>query len=599
MSVLHDLSSENNENPNPRHATAMWSVHMLVPLTFGVNCTARPPRFSILMSSKNPPTDQWSSVRQLIANKNYGEALRVMQTLPATALATQEALELCLVCHQALRDSAKVVELLRKLVANYPQLTLHHYSLATTLAQHGQFYDAMQVYENLLASSHATAISHYNCAVLLQNLGQPERALAQYQRALDLGIDQPEGVWLNIANACLAIGKRDAAEAALKKAIEICPDFKLAHLNLGTLVSEAGEKERASQHFLQVLSIDHDCGQAFERLANSGYFSSENDPQIVAMERRLNTPSMPTEERISAHFGLGRIYDVHKKYDEAFAHYQIANLLRKSVSRPYSRQSIEAYVDDAIAIPSTVWHNSSVAESDFHPIFIIGMFRSGTTLMEQVLSVHQQVSCAGEVSYFDRTLGRKLLASLLSTATTEDFVNLATGYRNLLRSRNLDAAGLLTDKRPDNFLYVGAIKKAFPQAKFIHMNRHPLDNALSIYFQNLNEVLSYSHDLADIGHYILQQRRIMDYWKSIFPSEILEVSYDRFVQNQPEVTAEVLRFCGLDWTDSCLNFHESDNPVNTASIWQVRQPLYRHASGRWRNYARHLTALREIFPEAQ
>lgn len=551
------------------------------------------------MNSEKFPSNEWTTIRQLIADKHYANALHVMETMPAAALATQEAMELALLCHHMLQNTVKIIEFLQKLVECYPNQTTHHYSLATILAQKGQYREAMQVYERLLASAYSTAVSHYNFAVLLQNLGQHEQAIAQYQHALDLGIEQPEGVLLNLANAYLAIGNRDTAEHMLKNAIQFNQTFKLAHLNLGTLVSETGNREKASQHFLQTLSIDPNCGQAFERLANSGYFSAHTEPLVREMERQLNTASMPREEKISAHFGMGRIYDVNKKYDEAFAHYQKANSLRKSASRPYARQSVEEYTDSVIAIPANDWQNTGANDYDFSPIFIIGMFRSGTTLMEQVLSGHSQVSCAGEVSYFDQVLSRSPIRSLLSFATKEDFLRLATGYKNLLKSRNLNASGLVTDKRPDNFLYVGVIKKVFPHAKFIYMNRHPIDNALSIYFQNLNDVLSYSHDLIDIGHYILQQRKLMTYWKSIFPSDIIEVSYDRFVQEQTKITSDVLRFCRLDWSDACLNFHQSNNPVSTASIWQVRQPLYRHASGRWRNYAHHLARLLEIFPEAQ
>jgi hypothetical protein len=151
----------------------------------------------------------------------------------------------------------------------------------------------------------------------------------------------------------------------------------------------------------------------------------------------------------------------------------------------------------------------------------------------------------------------------------------------------------VTDKRPDNFLYIGLIKSLFPHARIIHTTRDPLDNCLSVFFLHLDHGMSYALDLMDIGHYYRQYRRLMTHWKSLYGADILDFDYDAFVREPRPAVEKLLAFCGLAWSEDCMNFQHVTNVVKTASVWQVREPLYRHASGRWRNYERHLAPLRD------
>jgi hypothetical protein len=227
------------------------------------------------------------------------------------------------------------------------------------------------------------------------------------------------------------------------------------------------------------------------------------------------------------------------------------------------------------------------------------MFRSGSTLVEQVLAGHPRVAAGGEIDFLPTAVRTELapFPASMSRMTPRHMANLASRYLDTLASLR-PGAGLVVDKRPDNFLYIGLIKALFPDAKIIHTTRDPLDNCLSVYFLHLDHSMAYALDLMDIGHYYRQYRRLMAHWKSLYGEDILDVDYDAFVREPRPVIENMLEFCGLDWSDDCLAFHERENAVKTASVWQVRQPLYQHASGRSRNFARQLAPLAEYLRQS-
>jgi hypothetical protein len=179
----------------------------------------------------------------------------------------------------------------------------------------------------------------------------------------------------------------------------------------------------------------------------------------------------------------------------------------------------------------------------------------------------------------------------MKNAGAEKLADIARRYRDRLKVL-FPAAERITDKRPDNFLHIGLIKALFPDARIVNTVRNPLDNCLSVYFLHLDHGMSYALDLLDTAHYYRHYRRLMAHWKALYGPDILDFDYDAFVRDPRPATRELLAFCGLDWNDACLAFHQAKNVVKTESVWQVREPLYRRASGRWRNYARHLGRLR-------
>jgi len=259
----------------------------------------------------------------------------------------------------------------------------------------------------------------------------------------------------------------------------------------------------------------------------------------------------------------------------------------------YDRRRQELFVDQLIDTFGQDRRDVAPRTSSGSPIFICGMFRSGSTLVEQVLAGHSLVTAGGEIDLLPMLVQTELapFPGRMAHTSAPQVAALAARYLAAV-SRQFPEARRITDKRPDNFLYIGLIKQLFPDAKIVHTTRDALDNCLSIYFLHLDHGMSYARDLMDIGHYYRQYQRLMAHWKSQFGADILDFDYDAFVRNPRPAVEKLLAHCDLGWEESCLSFHQVRNAVKSASVWQVREPLYRHASGRSRNYARHLEALR-------
>ena len=220
------------------------------------------------------------------------------------------------------------------------------------------------------------------------------------------------------------------------------------------------------------------------------------------------------------------------------------------------------------------------------------MFRSGSTLAEQILAAHSRVAAGGELAFLP-SLVRTELAPFPATmpgVTQAQLEQLAARYLDML-ARLFPHGERVTDKRPDNFLYIGLIKSLFPDARIVHTVRDPLDNCLSIYFLHLDHGMSYALDLADIAHYYVQYRRLMAHWKTLYGADIFDLDYDALVREPRPAIERLTRFCGLEWEEACLSFEQAARAVKTASVWQVRERLYQRSSGRWRNYAAHIAPL--------
>jgi hypothetical protein len=222
------------------------------------------------------------------------------------------------------------------------------------------------------------------------------------------------------------------------------------------------------------------------------------------------------------------------------------------------------------------------------------MFRSGSTLLEQLLAGHPGITAGGELDFIPSAVNTFLapFPSSFPSVSADQLSRLAADYRVMLAER-FPAAGYVTDKRPDNFLYIGLIKALFPQAKIIHTVRDALDNCLSIYFLHLDQGMSYALDLMDIGHYYRQYRRVMRHWRALFGDDIVDVSYDALVRDPKSEIKQALGFLGLPWDERCLAVPASGRAVKTASVWQVREPIHGRSSGRARHYEKQLQELRK------
>ena len=465
---------------------------------------------------------------------------------------------------------------------------------AERLAAAGELPGAVSLYQRLLARWPQFADSWYNLGLLQRRTGAFEAALASYAQALAHGIRAPEEVHLNRAVILTDCLRRDAeAEAELREALRLSPEYRPALMNLANLHSDRGERAPAAAIYERILARDPHAYEALARYAQLREFSARNDPVILALQAALRRADPTAAERAALGFALTRALDAAGAYPEAFAAARAANADSRASTDPparYERAALEAFVDALIAaFPARGPAAAPVAVDGPRPLFICGMFRSGSTLAEHLLAADARVAAAGELDLLPRLVQAHLapFPAAMSRVTAAGAAHLAQQYRDAL-ARLYPHAHWVTDKRPDNFFYVGLIKTLFPQARIVHTVRDPLDTCLSIYFLPLDPRLSYALDLEDIGHYFRQYRRLMAHWEALYGEDIFDLSYDTLV-HEPRATAQRLfEFCGLPWQDSYLNFAARPASIKTASVWQVREGLYRRSSGRARHYTQEL-----------
>jgi tetratricopeptide (TPR) repeat protein len=482
-----------------------------------------------------------------------------------------------------------------------PQALLHN---AAALDKAGRLAEAEAVYQRVLARWPDLPDTWYNLALLQRRTGRFDAALASYQQALDRGVSEPEEVHLNrgvIYSDCLR--RDDDAERELQAALAIKPTYVPALLNLANLREDFGRQTEASALYEQILALDPRCHTALARHTGLQKIAGPDDPLVARLRAALADARTSPADRAELGFALGKALDSCRAWDAAFAAYSAANRDSRRSAGPgtgvYDARAHERFVDELIATFRPGQPTPARSSQSTRPLFICGMFRSGSTLAEQILAAHSRVTAGGELAFLP-SLVRTTLApfpAALQSVTPAQLEQLATRYLDML-ARLFPRGDRVTDKRPDNFLYIGLIKSLFPDARIVHTTRDPLDNCLSIYFLHLDASMSYALDLEDIAHYYVQYRRLMTHWKTLYGADIFDLDYDMLVREPRPAIERLTAFCALEWEEACLSFEQSARAVKTASVWQVREPLYQRSSGRWRNYAAHIASLQTRLREA-
>ncbi len=452
---------------------------------------------------------------------------------------------------------------------------------AASLEQAGKFPDAEVSYRTFIEEQPGHAVARFNFACFLRRRGRFEEALEEHQSALDLQIDHPEEVLSNMAVIHTELRRDAAAKMLLERALAANPDYIPAMFNLALQHEEYGDKKSALQLFGRILDLNPAWHDALIRIAHAVTVREPDGPVIRRLRRALRYSNIDALTRESLHFALGKALDDCSQYDEALAQYSLGNRAGASRMLRYDREEEERGVARIIADFGPEQISSVEPVSDRPLVFVTGMYRTGSTLFEQVLAAHPEVKAGGEIDYFMRGP---------LPESPQDWRELARGYLEYL-DRAFPGAGIVTNKRPDAFALLGMLKAAFPNARFVNTVRDPRDTCLSIWFQQFDGQLAYASDLGNIAHHYAQYQRLMQHWRGLFGASIFDADYDQYVRDPRQVTERLLAFLGLEWHEGCLEFQQNATRVRTASVSQVREPLYRKSSGRWRNYERQLGAL--------
>ncbi len=405
-----------------------------------------------------------------------------------------------------------------------------------------------------------------------------------------------EGATANLAIALKQLGRYEEAIKFANKALTVNPSNSLLWHLLGRIYFETGDIDKATINYNKAITKDKKMGYAYLDLAQTRKFSADDNKTVQKYENSLKA-ELPIDQRALIMFALGKIHDDRKDWDRAFDCYRQANLLKKNIYDHKrlikSQKQINSFFNKNL-----VNDHSLSGSNSTKPIFIVGMPRSGTTLVEQILSSNRDVSGAGElpnisVAFIESFLanGDKGFRSLCqNNLTPERLAKLASDYIESL-TQGREGSKRVVDKMPENYLYLGFIRILFPNAKIIHAIRDPIDTCLSCYFQPFTDI-KWSFDLEWIGERYQFYHRQMKTWEKVLPEgSIFPVRYENLIEDPENNIRSMLEFCELDWDPSCLEFNLAKSAVRTASIWQVRQPIYRSSMQRWVNYASHLGPL--------
>jgi tetratricopeptide (TPR) repeat protein len=458
----------------------------------------------------------------------------------------------------------------------------------------GRTNEALASYDAALALQPDHVWSLNNRGVALIDLGRPQEALASFERALALKPDYPEAH----NNRGKALASLDPAPdpamilASYERALGLKPDHAEAWDNKGVLLAELGRLEDAAAAFEQAIRFAPRSVRFRYHLAEVRRMQP-SDPQLTALKAMAANPeALGPDERIELHFTLAKALGDIGDNAEAFRHLKTGADLRRA-RLPYDEAAtLDDLARTADAFPPERMAGPKGGPSDV-PIFIVGMPRSGTTLIEQILASVPGVFAAGETNAFANALAARALPDPSAPMSQEAHQALGADYLERIRAAAPDAARI-TNKRPDNFRVLGLIHLALPNARIIHARRDPMDTCMSCYAKLFGPEFGYSFDLGELGRYYRAYEALMDHWRAVLPQGVmLEVQYEELVRDLEGQARRMLAHCGLAWDPGCLDFHLTERRIRTASAAQVRRPIYTSSIGRWRAYEAELEPLLE------
>lgn len=492
----------------------------------------------------------------------------------------------------------------RQALSINPDFAIAYFNLGNLLVRQQRLSEAQESYRQALRINPGYADAHTNLGYILSHLGWLDEALGCHQRALQLKPNNADCL-CNIGIVLELQGKLDAAMESFDQALHLDPNHLKAIVGKASVLARQRKFEAAYELLRPCLDSGIADASAAITLASFCHHINRCAEVIALIERLLGqrNQSIGQHDLATLHFALGNLYDAIGSFDDAFNHYHQANELK---SRGYDPLKHVRFVDSLITIYNKDFLNNAPhgKNESQRPVFIIGMPRSGTSLVEQILASHPRIHGAGELEVIGR-MTDALPAELgvntpypqcLSSLTQEKCDELAQRYLEQLASQAGDALRV-TDKMPRNFLHLGFITLLFPHARIIHCIRNPLDTCLSCYFQRFVGGNEFADNLADLGAYYNQYLRLMRHWKTTLDISMLEIRYEELVADQETMSRTLIEYCGLEWDDHCLRFFENKRTVATASYDQVSQPMYTKSVERWRNYEKYLGPLKKALAE--
>jgi tetratricopeptide (TPR) repeat protein len=526
--------------------------------------------------------------RHLEAIQQYEQALAIEPGHGRAHTALGDAL-------QALGRHEEAIAQYEKALSIEPGLATMHQRLGNAFQLLERYDEAVAEYEKALASNPDDAETQNDFGLALQALNRHREAIAHHLKALALRPGYA-AAHNNLGTALQALNRHDEAIAQYQKAIVAGPRHATRHANMGLALQEMGRLDEACRAFAKAIELAPRTGRFYRNLADCKRFAA-GDPVLAAMEELArDRASLPEEGQRQLLFGLGKAFADLDQHERSFAYLLEGNALKRQQTG-YDEAQVLGEFERIRAVfgPELMDQRRGFGHPSPVPVFILGMPRSGTTLVEQILASHPKVFGAGELLDFERTVtglsgaggARTPFPELVPLLSGDQLRQFGTRYLEGV-TPGAPTAARITDKMPLNFLFAGLIHLALPNAHIIHTSRDPVDTCFSCFSTLFTGNHRVAYELGELGRYYRAYERLMGHWRRVLPNGVmLEVRYEDVVADLDRQARRIVAHCGLDWEDACLSFYETRRPVRTASVAQVRQPIYRSSVGRWQPY-RHL-----------
>ena len=478
-------------------------------------------------------------------------------------------------------------------VASNPRYTDAQFRLGIALEKLGDIGGAIVAYDRATKLLPSLTEAWFRAGALVYTLGHRDEAIGCFRRAAATGGKTIFGR-LGKARLLLIEDRNQEAEQVLRQTLARDPGNAMAHDLLGNLLSEFGRFEEARECFERAIAIAPLLAGSYYDLVRCRSVTSEDDGLLQRMEAALTTPGLEATQRLRLHLAIGKAADDLGDYALAMRHFDAADDVRRG-SGSFDSAAFSIEVDRLIArcTPQLVKRAPELSTSDVTPVMIVGMPRSGTTLVEQIVSMHPEVEAGGELNFWNER-GAEWHRSGTAGNETPFLAKAAKDYLGVLREIGPTAARV-TDKMPFNFLWAGLIHLSFPRATIIHCRRAAIDTALSIHQTHFHPTLAFPTGGAELVGYFHSYQRLIDHWRSVLPSDtFIEVDYEELTRAPEPVIRRIIVACGLAWHDACLRPESNPRAVKTPSKWQTRQPIYRTSVARWRRYEPWLGPLRAL-----
>jgi tetratricopeptide (TPR) repeat protein len=486
---------------------------------------------------------------------------------------------------------------LQRAVASNPGYADAYFRMGIAFEKLGDMGGAIVAYNRATKLHSSLTEAWFRAGALVYILGNRDQAIGCFRRAAATGGKTSFGR-LGNARALLIEDRNQEAEQVLRETLVADPRNAMAYDLLGNLLSEVGRFDEARACFERAILIAPLLAGCYYDLVRCRPITSDDNGLLQRMEAALATPGLEAGQRLRLHLAIGKAAEDLRDYALAMQHFDAADRVRRgSASFDSTAFSIEINRLIARCTPELLRRASDFGSCDLTPVLIIGMPRSGTTLVEQIVSMHPEVAAGGELQFWNQR-GAEWHRSGTDANESPFLAKAATDYLGVLHAIAPTAARV-TDKMPFNFLWAGLIHMAFPRATIIHCRRAAVDTALSIHQTHFHPSLAFPTGGPELVAYFRSYQRLINHWRSVLPAErFIEVDYENLTRAPEPAIRRIIAACGLTWHDACLRPEHNQQAVKTPSKWQTRQPIYRTSVARWRRYEPWLGPLRALVDEA-